>query len=174
MIVNNNIRYERVNVIGGSGIFDTLINIAKKVGPSLLESAAKSAASEAGKHLASKILSPKTTPSTGIAVQDKLARAAERGSAAYEESFKARAPQPLQVYPPNYQVVRQAPPANLSDSATSRINDIIDKYSKDNPVRQADSSNTSGAGQNNSQDVIDIRDYVNKMRIVEGSGNKMC
>ena len=54
------------DTVYGEGILDTIIGLAKKFGPSLLQSAAKSAASEAGKQLASKVFSPtQSSPAIG-------------------------------------------------------------------------------------------------------------
>ena len=72
MLVNDNYRHEKIHVIGGSGIFDTVLNIVKKIGPKLLSSAANAAASEAGKQIVSRIAAPAHIPtSTGtVATSD--------------------------------------------------------------------------------------------------------
>ena len=69
MIVITNYRYEnsygtRANGAraNGSGIFDTVLSLARKFGPTLLKSAASSAASEAGKQLIAKLaVQPQST-----------------------------------------------------------------------------------------------------------------
>ena len=69
MIVINNRRYISKRVIGGSGLFDAIGNIikkltgmaAKQVASKLLVSAGKSAASEAAKRLVSSVMSRPTS-----------------------------------------------------------------------------------------------------------------
>jgi hypothetical protein len=62
MIVRKN-RYVRIKVIGGSGIFDTIINIAKKpIMQKLLTSAGKSMASALGEKLVASVMPPAVPP----------------------------------------------------------------------------------------------------------------
>ena len=90
------------DTVYGDGIFDTIIGLAKKFGPSLLQSAAKSAASEAGKQLASKVFSPALTSSPAQQVQQSIA--------------------PQTIIPTSTGIVQVAPTIN------DRLDEIISKH----------------------------------------------
>ena len=85
MLLVRNRRFKKQHVIGGAGIFDSLINFlvktftstatkqiassaAKEVGKAALE-AGKSIAVDAGKKLIERVIEPKSTKST-VAIQD--------------------------------------------------------------------------------------------------------
>lgn len=93
-------RYKKQYVIGGSGIFDSIVgffkklltsNVAKKVATSAAASLAKSAAKQTGKHLADKFLEAKpastapasanvvTMPAITQSSRDNLARLMNEG-----------------------------------------------------------------------------------------------
>lgn len=69
MLIVTNKRYKRQHVIGGSGIFDTIINFAKRLftsgaAKSAASALASSAAKQAGKHIVDRMLQapPVTEP----------------------------------------------------------------------------------------------------------------
>ena len=79
MLIVTKRRYKRQHVIGGSGIFDTVVgffknlfksNAAKKIATNLASSAAK----QAGKHLANKILETPAPPTITQTSRDNLSR----------------------------------------------------------------------------------------------------
>ena len=76
MLVVKQKRYKKQHVIGGSGIFDTVINFAKKLvssgaAKSAASALASSAAKQAGKHLADKVLLPATPPTSDVQQQQQ-------------------------------------------------------------------------------------------------------
>ena len=79
MLIVTKRRYKKQHVIGGSGIFDTVVgffknlfksNAAKKIATNLASSAAK----QAGKHLANKILETPAPPTITQTSRDNLSR----------------------------------------------------------------------------------------------------
>ena len=79
MLIVTKRRYKKQHVIGGSGIFDTVVgffknlfksNAAKKIATNLASSAAK----QAGKHLANKILETPAPPTNTQTSRDNLAQ----------------------------------------------------------------------------------------------------
>ena len=79
MLIVTKRRYKKQHVIGGSGIFDTVVgffknlfksNAAKKIATNLASSAAK----QAGKHLANKILETPAPPTITQTSRDNLTR----------------------------------------------------------------------------------------------------
>ena len=79
MLIVTKRRYKKQHVIGGSGIFDTVVgffknlfksNAAKKIATNLASSAAK----QAGKHLANKILETPAPPTITQTSRDSLSR----------------------------------------------------------------------------------------------------
>ena len=79
MLIVTKRRYKKQHVIGGSGIFDTVVgffknlfksNAAKKIATNLASSAAK----QAGKHLAIKILETPAPPTITQTSRDNLSR----------------------------------------------------------------------------------------------------
>ena len=79
MLIVTKRRYKKQHVIGGSGIFDTVVgffknlfksNAAKKIATNLASSAAK----QAGKHLANKILEMPAPPTITQTSRDNLTR----------------------------------------------------------------------------------------------------
>ena len=77
MLIVTKRRYKKQHVIGGSGIFDTVVgffknlfksNAAKKIATNLASSAAK----QAGKHLANKILETPAPPTITQTSRDNL------------------------------------------------------------------------------------------------------
>ena len=79
MLIVTKRRYKKQHVIGGSGIFDTVVgffknlftsNAAKKIATNLASSVAK----QAGKHLANKILETPAPPTITQTSRDNLTR----------------------------------------------------------------------------------------------------
>ena len=63
MLVIKKRRYKKQHVIGGSGIFDNIVKLAKNIfSSSAAKTVALSAAKQAGKHIVDKILAPKSSP----------------------------------------------------------------------------------------------------------------
>ena len=62
MIIYGKTHYTKYHVIVGGNIFTTIVNLAKKYDPKLLLNLGKSAASEAGKQIMSKLLKPTPSP----------------------------------------------------------------------------------------------------------------
>lgn len=58
MLIVKKRRYRKKYVIGGSGIFDSILGFAKKIFPSLAKRAAQGAAEQIGKHLTNKVFMP--------------------------------------------------------------------------------------------------------------------
>ena len=148
MILRKN-RFVRIRVIGGSGIFDTILNIIKKpLVSKFLASAGKGAASMIGKRLAQKFI-PQQAPVDFLPAQQTLVPIA---------------PQAIQPPVPSSQATSLAPQAPLANSAASQaptIQEILDKY------KGSGTSTTKRAKRSSTTGVISIQDYI------KGSGIKV-
>ena len=133
MILRKN-RFVRIRVIGGSGIFDTILNIIKKpLVSKFLASAGKGAASMIGKRLAQKFI-PQQAPVDFLPAQQTLVPIAPQ--ATLTSLATSLAPQAIQPPVPTSQATSLAPQAPT-------IQEILDKYK---------GSGTTGA--------ISIQDYI--------------
>ena len=111
MILRKN-RFVRIRVIGGSGIFDTILNIIKKpLVSKFLASAGKGAASMIGKRLAQKFI-PQQAQQTLVPIAPQ---------ATLTSLATSLAPQAIQPPVPTSQATSLAPQAPT-------IQEILDKY----------------------------------------------
>ena len=137
MILRKN-RFVRIRVIGGSGIFDTILNIIKKpLVSKFLASAGKGAASMIGKRLAQKFI-PQQTPVEPSAPTSFVPQAT------FTSSLAPQATQPPPLTSLATPLAPQAPLANGSAASQApTVQKILDKYK---------GSGTTGA--------ISIQDYI--------------
>ena len=147
MILRKN-RFVRIRVIGGSGIFDTILNIIKKpLVSKFLASAGKGAASMIGKRLAQKFI-----PQQAVLPPVDFLPAQQPAPTSLATSL---APQAIQPPVPTSQATSLAPQAPT-------IQEILDKY-------KGSGTSTTKRAKNSvsSRDVISIQDYI------KGSGIKV-
>jgi hypothetical protein len=115
-------KYIRIRVIGGSGIFDSIVNILKKpIVSKLLAAAGKSVASALGEKLVTRMIAPAVAPQP-------------------QQIDNAVRPDKL-VHPAAPEITQQ--PSRTSGSASSRAQELISRYSTG---QAASSGATKGTG----------------------------
>ena len=147
--------YIRIRVIGGSGIFDSIVNILKKPMVSkLLAAAGKSVASALGEKLVTRMIAPAVAPQP-------------------QQIDNAVRPDKL-VHPAAPEITQQ--PSRTSGSASSRAQELISRYSATKGTgvtmrRQAGGEFMSSAATGERSDrAITIQEYVKSYK---GAGIKL-
>ena len=152
MIERNN-KFVRIRVIGGSRIFDSIMNILKKpIVSKLLASAGKSAASALGERLVNRMIAPAILPPQPVALPQTLP------------------PVLQQALPPALPMVAPATAVTQQPQVvSSRAQELISKYS----ARQSGTGLTMRATPKVSQGgagAITIQEYVKSHK---GAGIKL-
>ena len=145
-------KYIRIRVIGGSGIFDSIVNILKKpIVSKLLAAAGKSVASALGEKLVTRMIAPAVAPQP-------------------QQIDNAVRPDKL-VHPAAPEITQQ--PSRTSGSASSRAQELISRYSatKGTGVTMRRQAVPTGGGTSpTGRSAITIQEYVKSYK---GAGIKL-
>ena len=156
-------KYIRIRVIGGSGIFDSIINILKKpIVSKLLASAGKSAASALGERLVTRMIAPAVAPQPVALPPQQIVLPPALDNAVRPDKL---------VHPAAPEITQQ--PSRTFGSASSRAQELISRYSatKGTGVTMRRQAVPTGGGTSpTGRGAITIQEYVKSYK---GAGIKL-